>query len=60
MDRAIGNLLSRLAAKLVLKDDIVTADRMLREKWFSINIETRQKARVYLEGRLAVWKEKVK
>jgi hypothetical protein len=57
---AIGNPLGRLAVKFLVKGDIVAADKVLREKWFCINIETRQKAKPYLESRLAVWMEKAK
>ena len=60
IDRAIGNPIARFAAKLLLKGDVVGADKVLREKWFCINIETREKAKPYLESRLAVWMEKVK
>jgi len=60
IDRSIGNPIGRLAAKLLVKGDVVAADRVLREKWFCINIETRQKAKPYLESRLAVWMDKVK
>jgi hypothetical protein len=60
VDRSIGNPISRLAAKWLVKGDVITADKVLREKWFCINIETRQKAKPYLESRLAVWMEKVK
>ena len=54
IDKAIGNPLGRLGAKLFLKDDVVSADRILRAKWFCINTETRQKAKPYLESRLVV------
>ncbi len=54
IDKAIGNPLGRLRAKLFLKDDVVSADRILRAKWFCINTETRQKAKPYLESRLVV------
>ena len=60
VDRAIGNPIGRLAARLLVKGNVVAADKVLREKWFCINIETRQKAKPYLEKRLAVWMEKVK
>ncbi len=60
VDRSIGNPISRLAAKWLVKGDVITADKVLREKWFCINIETRQKAKPYLESRLAIWMEKVK
>ena len=60
VDRSIGNPLGRLGAKWFVKDDVFSADKILREKWFCINIETRQKARPYLENRLGVWMEKVK
>jgi hypothetical protein len=39
---------------LFLKEDVVSADRILRAKWFCINTETRQKAKPYLESRLVV------
>src|ERR1017187_2272944 len=54
IDKAIGNPLGRLGAKLFLKDDVVSADRILRAKWFCINTEPRQKAKPYLESRLVV------
>ncbi len=54
IDKAIGNPLGRLGAKLFLKEDVVSADRILRAKWFCINTETRQKAKPYLESRLVV------
>jgi hypothetical protein len=60
VDNAIGNPLGRFAAKLLVKGDIPRADKILRQKWFCINIETRQKAQPYLEDRLAVWMEKEK
>jgi len=59
-DRATGNLIGRLAAKVLLKGDVVGADRILRTKWFCINKETRLKAKPYLEGRLAVWAKRSK
>ena len=54
IDKAIGNPIGRFAAKLLLKEDVVSADRILRAKWFCINTETRQKAKPYLESRLVV------
>jgi hypothetical protein len=57
-DRAIGkfvNPIGRLAAKLLVKGDVLSADKILRGKWFCINKETRLKGKVYLESRLAVW-----
>ena len=54
-DRAIGNPIGRFAAKLLLKGDVVSADKILRAKWFCINKEIRLKAKLYLESRLAVW-----
>ena len=55
IDRAIGNFIARFAAKLVLKEDVVSADKILRAKWYCINKEIRLKAKLYLESRLAVW-----
>jgi hypothetical protein len=55
IDQRIGNPIGRLAAKLLLKGDVVSADKLLRAKWFCINKEIRLKAQMYLEGRLAVW-----
>jgi hypothetical protein len=54
-DRATGTFFSRIAAKLVLKEDVVSADKILRAKWYCINKEIRLKAKLYLESRLAVW-----
>jgi hypothetical protein len=54
VDKSIGNPVGRLAAKLLLKDDVVSADKLLREKWFCINHETREKAKPFLESRLVV------
>lgn len=54
-DRAIGTFIGRLAAKLVLKEDVGSADKILRSKWYCINKEIRLKAKLYLESRLAVW-----
>ena len=54
VDQAIGSVIGRFAAKLILKEDVVSADKVLRAKWFCINTETRQKARAYLESRLVV------
>ena len=54
VDSAIGNPLGRLGAKLFLKADVLSADRILRGKWFCINHEARQKAKPYLESRLVV------
>ena len=55
VDGRIGNPIGRLAAKLLLKGDVVSADKLLRTKWLCINKEIRLKAKLYLEGRLAVW-----
>lgn len=55
IDERIGNPIGRFAAKLLLKGDVVSADKILRAKWYCINKETRLKAKLYLEGRLAVW-----
>lgn len=55
IDERIGNPIGRFAAKLLLKGDVVSADKLLRAKWFCINKEIRLKAKLYLEGRLAVW-----
>jgi hypothetical protein len=63
IDPAIGkfrNPIGRLAVKLVLKPDILSADKILREKWFCVNKLTLEKARPYLENRLAVWMSKGK
>jgi hypothetical protein len=60
VDPAVGNLFGRIVVTLFVKGDLVAADKVLREKWFCINIETRQKAKPYLESRLAVWMEKAK
>jgi hypothetical protein len=63
VDPAIGkfrNPLGRLAVKLVLTPDILSADKILREKWFCINKLTLEKAKPYLESRLVVWVERVK
>ena len=54
MDKAIWNPLGCLGAKLFLKEDVVSADRILRSKWFRIYTETRQKAKPHLESRLVV------
>ena len=54
VDQAIGNTLGRIAAKLLVKGDVVSADKLLREKWFCINHETREKAKQYLESRLVL------
>jgi hypothetical protein len=54
VDQAIGNPIGRFAVKLLLKADVLSADKVLREKWFCINFETRQKAKPYLESRLVV------
>ena len=40
--------------ELFVKEDVVSADRIPRAKWFCINTETRQKAKPYLESRLVV------
>jgi len=53
-DRAVGNLIGRVAVKLFLKDDIISADKVLRAKWFCINKLTLEKAKPYLESRMAV------
>lgn len=55
IDERIGNPIGRFAAKLLLKGDVVSADKLLRAKWFCINKEIRLKAKLYLAGRLAVW-----
>ncbi len=60
VDPAVGNLFGRMVVKFLVEGDLVAADKVLREKWFCINIETRQKAKPYLESRLAVWMEKAK
>jgi hypothetical protein len=60
---AIGNLVSRLAVKVLIKGDVLSADKLLRQKWFCINKVTLEKAKPYLEARLVVWakpKEKTK
>lgn len=57
IDKAIGNPIGRWAAKLILKEDVVSADKILRQKWFCINKVTLEKARPYLESRLVVWAE---
>ncbi len=54
VDKAIGNPLGRIAAKLLVKGDVVTADKVLRQKWFCIGYETRQKAKPYVESRLVI------
>ena len=55
IDERIGNPIGRFAAKLLLKGDVVSADKILRAKWFCINKEIRLKAKLHLESRLAVW-----
>jgi hypothetical protein len=60
---ATGNLVAKLAVKVLIKGDVLSADKLLREKWFCINKLTLEKARPYLEDRLVVWakpKEKAK
>jgi hypothetical protein len=60
---AIGNLVGRLAVKVLIKGDVLSADKILRQKWFCINKLTLEKAKPYLEARLVVWvkpKEKTK
>ncbi len=60
---ATGNLVARIAVKMVIKGDVLSADKLLREKWFCINKLTLEKAKPYLEPRLVVWakpKEKAK
>jgi hypothetical protein len=59
-DPVHGNPFGRLAVKLLVKGDVVGADRILRAKWFCINKETRLKAKLHLEGRLAVWAKRSK
>jgi hypothetical protein len=54
INRAIGNPVGRLAVWLLLKADILSADKILRQKWFCINNLTIEKAKPYLESRLAV------
>jgi hypothetical protein len=51
---AIGNFIGRLAVKLAVKDDVASADKFLRAKWFCINKLTLEKAKPYLENRMAV------
>ena len=54
VDDSIGNPIGRLAAKLLVKGDIISADKLLRQKWYCISHEIRQKAKPYLESRLIV------
>ncbi len=56
-EKAIGNPVARFAAKLILEEDVVSADKILKQKWFCINKVTLEKARPYLESRLVVWAE---
>jgi hypothetical protein len=51
----IGNPVGRLAVKVFIKGDVVSADKLLRQKWFCINKLTLEKAKPYLESRLVVW-----
>jgi len=53
-DDAIGNPIGRLAAKVFVKGDVPSADKFLREKWFCISGEIREKAKQYLGNRLMV------
>jgi hypothetical protein len=57
LEPADGNLIGRLAAKLILKEDVVSADKILRQKWFCINKVMLEKARPHFESRLVVWAE---
>jgi hypothetical protein len=60
---AIGNPIARFAVKVLMKADVISADKILRQKWFCINKITLEKAKPYLESRLVVWaagKEKTK
>jgi hypothetical protein len=57
IEKAIGNPVARFAAKLILEEDVVSADKILKQKWFCINKVTLEKARPYLESRLVVWAE---
>jgi hypothetical protein len=54
INHAVGNPLSRIAVRLMMKAEIIPADKFLREKWFCINKLTLEKAKPYLESRLAV------
>jgi hypothetical protein len=42
----------------VLKPEWVAADKVLREKWFSIGLGTRLKAKPYLEEHLMALEDK--
>jgi len=49
----LKNPIARVAIKLLRDPEIPAADKVLREKWFCIGVETRLKAKPYLESRLA-------
>lgn len=47
-----NNLALRISKKIIFSAEFDHADRVLREKWFSIDLKIRLKARPYLEERL--------
>jgi|HubBroStandDraft_2_1064218.scaffolds.fasta_scaffold34766_4 hypothetical protein len=46
------------AAKMMVKPEVIQAVRVLREKWFSIDYETRLRAQPFLEGQLQPQKDR--
>jgi hypothetical protein len=55
-----NHLVVRLSKKLAFSAEFDQADKILREKWFSIELDIRLKARPYLEGRLRLKERKSK
>lgn len=46
------NRVVQAAARMMVKQEVIQAVRVLREKWFSIDYETRLRAQPFLEQRL--------